>query len=201
VRTANRGCGWVPSRANRYASFSSLPPLDTFAFGAMQVGAAAAATFAGHSEAVGLIAAALSAGAVVGGLVYGTRLTAMIGRNQLALLHLAGGLVLIVASSAPGLLALGLLFAIFGLLSGPRDALQQLLLNDAGPSRSRTETFAWLNTFMWGGFGLGTAVAGRLAGDPPSALRSGAAAGLLAALVVLGQQRLRRATDDAGLAA
>ncbi|MEV0351587.1 hypothetical protein AB0H88_37945 [Nonomuraea sp. NPDC050680] len=38
------------------------------------------------------------------------------------------------------------------------------LLADHAPARYRTEVFAWLNTFMWAGYGLGTAVAGQLTG-------------------------------------
>ncbi|WP_433443835.1 hypothetical protein [Nonomuraea sp. CA-141351] len=42
--------------------------------------------------------------------------------------------------------------------------LQSALLAEHAPPHYRTEVFAWLNTFMWTGYGLGTAIAGALTG-------------------------------------
>jgi MFS family permease len=82
---------------------------------------------------------------------------------------------------APGLLALAVVITATGLLTGPRDTLQPALLAENASAEYRTETFAWLNTFMWAGYGVGTAVAGSLTG--PGA--DGAAAFIAAAAVAL----------------
>jgi MFS family permease len=58
---------------------------------------------------------------------------------------------------------------------------QSALLAEQVPSAYRTEVFAWLNTFMWAGYGAGTAVAGSLTGPDDS----GAAAFTTAAAVAL----------------
>jgi MFS family permease len=79
-------------------------------------------------------------------------------------------LALVVAGAfAPGFLALAALITVTGLLTGPRDTLQSTLLADRTPARYRTEVFSWLNTFMWIGYGLGTATAGNLTGPGDSA--------------------------------
>ncbi|MEV5508532.1 hypothetical protein [Streptomyces orinoci] len=51
-----------------------------------------------------------------------------------------------------------------GLVGGPRDTLHQVVLGKAAPEEHRTEAFAWMSTFMWAGYGVGSAVAGQLAG-------------------------------------
>ncbi|MFC7308910.1 MFS transporter [Streptomyces monticola] len=134
----------------------------TFCYGLMQVGAAAGATAWGATSSVGLIVSALSAGGVVGGLIYGGRRWPGDHRGHLTALYAASGAALFTAGAAPNLLALGVVYAVVGLICGGRDTVEQLLLGEAGPEHQRTEVFAWLGTFMWGGYSLGTASAGQL---------------------------------------
>lgn len=70
-----------------------------------------------------------------------------------------------------------------GLLSGPRDILVTTLLAERAPDRYRTEVFGRLNTFMWTGYGLGTAATGAVTGPTADAT---AAFTIAAAVAVLG---------------
>lgn len=89
---------------------------------------------------------------------------------------------------ASGIPMLALSITAIGLLSGPRESLEQVLLAERAPAWQRAEVFSWLNTFMWGGYGIGTAVAGRLTGPAAggtTALTGAAAIALLGAVLAL----------------
>ncbi|WP_433432023.1 hypothetical protein [Nonomuraea sp. CA-141351] len=62
-----------------------------------------------------------------------------------------------------------------------------VLRADHAPVRYRTEVFAWLNTFMWTGYGLGTAIAGHRAGpgNGTAAFGTSAAAALTGAILAI----------------
>jgi predicted MFS family arabinose efflux permease len=105
---------------------------------------------------------ALSAGEVVGGLIYGSRNRSTSLRTQLVGLHLLTAVVLAAAGAIAAVPLIGLFYLAAGTVSGARDALGQLILSENAPPAYRTETFAWLNTFMWAGFALGTTVSGQL---------------------------------------
>ena len=111
-----------------------------------------------------MLVALLSAGAVTGGLLYGAGRRGGSGpggaRRLLTVLFLAEAAGMSASAAAPGVLALALVITATGLLTGPRDTLQPALLARHTPDRYRTEVFAWLNTFMWAGYGAGTAAAG-----------------------------------------
>lgn len=161
--------------------------LATFAFGCIRVATLASATAFGSPAFAGLLMALLSAGTIVGGLAYGARRWAMSGRRSLILLCLADAAILVADAFAPTLAILAVLVAATGLLSGPRETLQPSLLMASADSRHRTEVFAWLNTFMWAGYGAGTAVAGQLTGPTDTgatAFLSAAVAALVAVTVV-----------------
>jgi MFS family permease len=158
--------------------------LDTFMHGCIQVGAAAVAD---GGNLTGFLVSAVSAGEVAGGLAYGLR--AWPGRPQLQLagLHAAAAVLLGLAGFAGGTPALGVLFVAIGLASGGRDTLTQLVLGEATPAPYRTEVFAWLSTFMWAGYGGGTAIAGQIAtlGGATPAFLAAATAGVIAAGMVV----------------
>ena len=63
-------------------------------------------------------------------------------------------------AAAPSLLVLTLLIIGTGILTGLRETVLPTLLAQQAPANHTTEVFAWLNTFMWVGYGLGTVVAG-----------------------------------------
>lgn len=168
-----------------------IAALGAFSYGAAQIGAAATAGHLGQADLTGLLTSALAAGGVVGGLGYGMRSWNGDRRTRLVLLYLASAGGLALATASPTLALLAAAFAAIGLVEGPRDALEQVMLGDTTRARYRTETFAWLNTFMWAGYGLGTSATGALVGpgSGAAALLTGAAACALAATIAT---RVRR---------
>ncbi|MCA2222477.1 MFS transporter [Nonomuraea aurantiaca] len=159
----------------------------TFSFGCLRIATVAAATGFGSTASAGVLMGLLSAGALAGTLAYGARAWPVTGRRLLILLSVAEAAVLLGGVLASGFAALAVLIAIIGLVTGPRDAVHPVLLADHAPARYRTEVFAWLNTFMWTGYGLGTAIAGRLTGpyDSGAAAFVAAAAAALAGAVLI----------------
>jgi MFS family permease len=160
---------------------------DTVAYGSMVVAIAAAATSTGNLGFSGVLLSILSLGAVISGLVYGTRDRSDRATRQLAMFHAASCVLLVCAALATPLWLTGALLVLVGLVGGPRDTLHQLVLSDAAPEGHRTEVFAWLSTFSWAGYGLGTAISGQLValddGRPHltfvlAAVAAGSAAGL-----------------------
>jgi MFS family permease len=157
--------------------------LDTFMHGCLQVGAAART---GGESSAGLLVSALAAGEVVGGLVYGMRRWPGDPRRQLIVLHMAAAIVLFTAGPVTALAVICGLYLAAGLVSGGRDALNQIVIADYTPAVYRTEAFAWLTTFMWMGYGVGTSVAGQVEEHigTSAIYPTGATAGLIAAIVV-----------------
>jgi hypothetical protein len=115
----------------------------------------------------GVFISLLAVGGVVSGIAYGARRWPGSVRAQLITLHAAAALVLAGAAAARpagvGLVLLAAAFAGFGLLTGPVETVQQLLVGEVSDPRQRIEAFAWVFSVMWAGFGVGTTVAGRLA--------------------------------------
>jgi MFS family permease len=139
--------------------------LDIVAYGCLIVGVAAVATYHHSRSASGVLLSMMSVGVVIGGLVYGSRSWRGTQRAQLCILYAVGALILVVAGGfALGLIALGALFAVSGLIGGPRDTLLQLILGDCARPENRTAVFAWYGSVTWASYGLGTALGGQLAG-------------------------------------
>lgn len=136
---------------------------DTLAFGCVVVGVPAIAIAAGARPIAGVVLGVGSLGAVISGLIYGSRPRSRFPGRQLAMFHAASAVLLIAISRVASLAGVGALYFGTGLVGGPRDTLHQLVLNDATPDRYRTEAFAWMSTFMWVGYALGTTLAGELA--------------------------------------
>jgi len=163
--------------------------VDTFTFGALQVAAVAAA--AGQGGA-GAFTSALALGAVVSGLGYGARSWPGSARTQLVVLHGGGAAVLAAgALDAWPVVLIAAVFLSYGFVNGPVETLKQMLVGDVAPDGQRIEAFAWVFSVMWAGFGIGTTVAGRLAGDgetgPP--LFAAATAQVLVALIAMAGMR------------
>ncbi|MEU4535918.1 MFS transporter [Streptosporangium sp. NPDC023825] len=158
-----------------------LAAFGTFTFGCLRIATVAAATASGAPSSAGVLMGLLSAGALAGALGFGARDRPVSARRLLVVTSVADGAVMATATQAPNLLALAALITMAGLATGPRDALHPTLLAEHAPTRHRTEVFAWLNTFMWTGYGLGTAVAGHLS-EPDT---GGAAAFTAASVVAL----------------
>jgi MFS family permease len=168
---------------------------DTFAFGCLEVAAVAAASGTGKA---GVFTSAMALGAVVSGIGYGARTWPGRPRTQLVLLHLGGAVVLACAGAGGALLVLvAAIYVVYGLVTGPVETLQQVLVGDATPEGQRIEAFAWVFSVMWAGFGIGTTVGGRLVtdGDPGGALYAGALAQAAVAVVALAGMRRTHDTD------
>jgi MFS family permease len=173
----------------------------TFAFGCIRVATLASATRFGVPAAAGILMALLSAGTLAGGLAYGVRRRSLNGRRTLILLCLADAAVLAADALAPTLIMLAILVTATGLVTGPRETLQPALLAEQTPSHHRTEVFAWLNTFMWAGYGAGTATAGHLTAPDDTggkAFAVAAIASLVAAVLVIIAYRPRPHGSPAG---
>ncbi|MGW3353627.1 MFS transporter [Nonomuraea rubra] len=164
----------------------TITAFGTFTFGCLRIATVASATAFGSAASAGLLMGLLSAGALLGTLGYGARSWPLSGGRLLVLLSLAEAAVLLGGAWAPGFVSLAILMTLVGLVTGPRDAAVPALLADHAPAGYRTEVFAWLNTFMWAGYGLGTAVAGHLTGpDDTGATAFLAAAAAAAAAAIL----------------
>ncbi|MEU3265718.1 MFS transporter [Streptomyces bacillaris] len=181
---SRRGSALGPLAHRPVRSLLIIAAAGTFSIGTLQVGAAASAAHWGNAGAAGYASSALSAGAVIGGLLYGSRRFGAHRLRQLTALYAASAAALAATATAPALPFLAAAFALTGLVSGARDTLEQTLLGDASPNHQRTETFAWLTTFMWAGFALGSAAAGQLTTrlNPAAPYLAGAAACLAATL-------------------
>ncbi|TMR09841.1 MFS transporter [Nonomuraea turkmeniaca] len=163
-----------------------LAAFGTFSFGSLRIATVAAATRFDSPSAAGVLMGLLSVGALIGALGYGARDWGVPAKLLLIGLSLADSAGMLAGAHVSGFLALAVLITAIGLLTGPRDAVHPTLLAEHTPARYRSEVFAWLNTFMWTGYGLGTAVAGRLTGPDDNgspAFLTAAVVSLLAALV------------------
>ncbi|GAB1509865.1 MFS transporter [Actinophytocola sp. KF-1] len=191
-RAAARGF-FGPLAHGRVRLLLGMIVLDTFAFGCLEVAAVAAASGRGTA---GVFTSAMALGAVVSGIGYGARTWPGKPRTQLVVLHAGGALVLVGAGFA-GLVLLAGVYVVYGLVNGPVETLQQVLVGDTAPDGQQIEAFAWVFSVMWAGFGVGTTVAGRLVDDgaPSGALYAAACAQALVALAALAGMRRTHNTD------
>jgi predicted MFS family arabinose efflux permease len=182
-----------PLADGRIRLLLGMVALDTFAFGCLEVTAVAAASGQGGA---GVFTSLLALGGVVSGIAYGARHWRAGPRTTLLVLHGGAALVLAgVSLAGAGLGWLGAAFLAAGLLTGPVETVQQVLVGELSAPAQRIEAFAWVFAVMWAGFGVGTTVAGRLAetGGTRATLLAGSAAQLaivlVAALAVTGLRR------------
>lgn len=178
-----------PLRQRGLRALFLITAFDLLGYGCMIVGITATVTHDHARSALGVILGVFSVGVAAGGLAYGGRRWPGGPRLQLSLLYGGAAVILVITSFGVGVAWLGALLVCAGLLGGPRDTLQQLLVGDVAAPEYRTEAFAWLSTIMWVSYGLGTALGGQLAsisgGDGSAALRAAAAGGGFAAICAL----------------
>lgn len=135
--------------------------LDTLLIGGVQIGAT---SLTQQALFAGWLIGAYAAGEVLGGIAYGARpWGGQVGRI-LTLLHAATAVVLVLVGLSEGSFwpMIGLYFGA-GFVGGIRDAVGQVALAAFAPAASRTEAFGWLQSFMWGGYALGTLAFGWIA--------------------------------------
>ena len=161
------------------------------AIGVLQVALPAFADDRGAAEAGGIYLAALSAGSLCGGLVYGARRWPGTPSRRLAacMLCLAGGCLLIAAATAPATVG-GAALAV-GLVLAPTTVVCSALLDTVAPPGTVTEAFAVLVMGIVVGTAIGNAIGGAIV-DPASYRTAGiAAAGIAALGAVSGWARRR----------
>jgi len=135
------------------------------AIGVVQVLLPAFADARGSAEVGGLYLALLSAGSLIGGLVYGSRSWPGTPRRRLPLLMvaLAGGFALLATAGTPAALAVLLVAA--GLLLAPISVVASTLLDTAAPAGTVTEAFAVMVMGIVAGTALGNALGGAIVED------------------------------------
>jgi MFS family permease len=132
------------------------------AIGVVQVLMPAFADARGSAETGGVYLALLSAGSLLGGLVYGARTWPGEPRRRLPVLMLvlAAALALLAAAGSPAVLAILLVGA--GLLLAPTSVVGSTLLDTAAPPGTVTEAFAVMVMGIVAGTALGNAIGGAI---------------------------------------
>ncbi|MCO6004967.1 MFS transporter [Actinoallomurus purpureus] len=139
------------------------------------------------SYASGLLLALMSAGALIGGIVYGLRPRRGPAYRRLVLLIAGLATGYLPLTWAPGMPVMPVLALVSGVFLAPVLACTFTLVDDLAPRGTVTEAFAWLVTAFGVGSSAGAALAG-LAGDAAgvhAAFAVAGAGGVLALLVVL----------------
>jgi len=149
----------------------------------------------GSAEAGGLLLAALSAGSLVGGFVYGVRSWPGVPASRLAVLlaALAAGCALLAAAGSYATLAIGLLAV--GVLVAPATIVGSALLDVVAPRGTVTEAFTVMIMGIVAGNAAGNAVGGALvegASYEAAPLAAAGAAACGAAYVVARRRTLAR---------
>jgi MFS family permease len=184
-RGAPHDVGWLgPLAAPGMRTVMSVLAVFGCAVGIVQVAVPAFADERGAAATGGVLLAALSAGSLLGGLVYGLR--AWPGSPPLRLtalmLTLGGGFMLLsVAGTNAGL---AILLLACGLLFAPTTVVGSTLLDTVAPKGTVTEAFAAMVMGIVAGTAVGNALGGSLveASFATSVLVAGAIAGSGAAL-------------------
>jgi MFS family permease len=157
------------------------------AIGVVQVALPAFMADHGSAASAGFLFAALSAGSLTGGLVYGARSWPGDLPARLAAVMAGLGLGWAALALAATPVALGALLAVVGLLVAPSTVIGSALLDRVAPRGTATEAFGVMIMGLVAGSAIGNALGGQLvdgAGFVAAVLTAGgiAAAGALVAL-------------------
>jgi predicted MFS family arabinose efflux permease len=167
-------------------------------FGAVEVAMPAFAEHTGSRPATaGILLAVWSAGSMLGGLIYGGRVSTQPAAVQMRYLVTAVALTSVLPLIAPGPVTMGIALLLYGSTIAPFMACNSVLLGAAAPRGTTTEAFAWSSSMIFGGVALGTAAAGALidAAGPTAGLAVTTAAGALTLVASLtSRHRLMPAT-------
>jgi hypothetical protein len=162
------------------------------AIGVLQVALPAFAAGRGSAEAGGFYLAAISAGSLCGGVVYGSRRWPGSPPQRLAIClpAIATGCTLVVAARAPTAVA-GAALAV-GLMLAPTTVVCSSLLDTAAPPGTATEAFAVLVMGIVVGTAIGNAIGGAIV--DAASYRTAALAAAAIAVVGAASARARRRT-------
>ncbi|MEA2290409.1 MAG: hypothetical protein QOD55_2406 [Solirubrobacteraceae bacterium] len=184
--------GWLGplAAAGMRTVFAVLAAVGT-AIGVVQVALPAFAADHGSPEAGGFLLAALSAGSLCGGVVYGARRWPGAAATRLAVLvlGLGAGCALLAAADAPAALAVVLLG--IGVLLGPATVVCSELLDRVAPAGTVTEAFAVMVMGIVAGTAAGNALGGAIveAGSYRTAALAAAGVAALGAACALARRR------------
>jgi predicted MFS family arabinose efflux permease len=165
------------------------------AIGVLQVALPAFAAERGSAEDGGLLLAALSAGSLAGGIVYGVRRWPGPPPARLAVLLLALGTGCALLSLPDAAAVLVPLLVATGVLIAPIAVLGSTLLDTAAPPGTVTEAFAVMVMGIVAGNAAGNALGGAVvesASYEAAALAAGALAALGAVAAAAGRRTLAR---------
>jgi MFS family permease len=158
-----REVGWLGplSTAGMRTVFGVLAAFGT-AVGIVQVAVPAFASARGSAAAGGVLLAALSAGSLVGGLVYGARSWPGSAPSRLAALLLGLGAAFALLAVAGTEAALAALLVVSGLLLAPTTVIGSTLLDSVAPPGTVTEAFTVMVMAIVIGTAVGNAVGGSI---------------------------------------
>jgi MFS family permease len=191
-RGAEHAVGWLGplTAAGVRTLFAVLAGFGT-AIGVLQVAVPAFAAGRGSAEAGGWFLAALSAGSLCGGLVYGSRTWPGAPAVRVAglVLGVGAGCALVAVAEAP--LPMALTMLAIGLLLAPTATACSALLDAVAPPGTVTEAFAVLVMGIVAGTAAGNALGGALvdAASYRTAALAAAAVAVLGAGVALAGRR------------
>ena len=163
-----------------------------FAVGLVQVTSAAAMTAAGEPGRSGMVYAALTAGSLLGTILYGIRARPCAARWQVPALLVGMSGSLVGAAVAPGVGFLSLTVFVFGLLVGPLAVRCFLDLERAAPVGSPASSVTVLIAAGLVATSVGAVLAGWAVDTSGRATPLLAGAGCTAAAALWAQQRTRR---------
>ncbi|UNO39143.1 MFS transporter [Streptomyces sp. MST-110588] len=202
-RSAPREAHWLGA----LRSAGMLVLIGSFLFIGLALGSIAVAAVAYADEhGGGLISsyllAALSVGALIGGVVYGARQWPGHPENRLRLLVLLLALGYLPLALTPGTAAMTVLTGVAGLFLAPSLACAFVVVDRHAPKGTVTEAFSWLVTSFGVGSALGMTVVGPAVehGGSGAGFAVAGGGGLAAVLVLLSARRFLaspvRRTDD-----
>jgi hypothetical protein len=186
--------GWLgPLTAPGMRTVFAVLAVFGTAMGVVQVAVPAFALQRGSAATGGVLLAALSAGSLVGGIVYGARTWPGRPSARLAVLLVAIGGALGLLSMADSELAVGTLLLCAGVLVAPTVVVGSTLLDHVAPGGTVTEAFAAMVMGIVAGTALGNALGGAVVESrsfETAVLTAGAIAAAGAALTLVRRRTL-----------
>jgi MFS family permease len=167
--------------------------------GFVEVAVAAFAEGEGSEGSAGLILAGLSAGGILGAVVYGARPWRGSTARQYAVLLALLGAGLALLALPESVLAMVALAGLAGLAFTPVFIANSLLVEELSPGRPSTVAFTWVSTAMNAGVAAGAAAGGGLVdarGTDPAFLAAGAVVLASAAFALALEPPFRRARES-----
>ncbi|KIF70641.1 MFS transporter [Streptomyces sp. AcH 505] len=162
------------------------------ALGSITVAGVAYADDQGRESVYGWLMAALGLGALLGGVVYGSREWAGAPERRLRTIVALLALGYLPLTLTPGVVAMTGLCVIAGVFLAPAIACAFIVVDRHAPRGTVTEAFSWLVTTFGVGAALGTAAAGPAvdAGGTTASFAVAGAGGVAALLVLIATRRV-----------